>query len=65
MVNILVVDDEPGVTFILNEILTRKGFNVEAANNGSDALKKVKAHKPELVLLDVMMPDLAYHKIRI
>jgi len=58
MTKIMVVDDEPDITFIVKETLTREGYDVIVANNGKDALEKIKSEDPDLVLLDVMMPEL-------
>ena len=56
---ILVVDDEPSNRKILGQELTHRGYVVELANNGTDALKMVDATRPDLVILDYMMPDLS------
>ena len=58
MTKILVVDDEPDITFIVKETLMREGYEVIVANNGKEALEKIKSEDPDLVLLDVMMPEL-------
>jgi len=58
MKKIMVVDDEPDITYLLKEILNGEGFDVVVANSGLEALKKIKKEKPDLVLLDVMMPEL-------
>jgi DNA-binding response OmpR family regulator len=53
---ILLVDDEPYIIKSLSFVLEKKGYNVLCANNGDDAIDKIKSYKPDLVLLDVMMP---------
>jgi len=55
---ILVVDDEPHIRRILQFLLEQEGFSVELAANGEEALACLKAEKPDLILLDVMMPKL-------
>ena len=55
---ILVVDDEPDLTELLTYNLRRAGYDVLVASNGVDALRLVEDHRPALVLLDVMMPEL-------
>ena len=55
---ILVVDDTPMNVKILADVLTFKGFTVATASGGTEGLAKVESEKPDLVLLDVMMPDL-------
>jgi adenylate cyclase len=55
---ILVVDDTPMNVTMLADILTYRGFKVATASGGKEALAKVVEVKPDLVLLDVMMPDM-------
>jgi CheY-like chemotaxis protein len=55
---ILVVDDEQNIVDLLVVVLRGEGFDVTSANNGLDALKKVQKEKPDLVVLDVNMPQL-------
>ncbi|MEA4958954.1 MAG: response regulator transcription factor [Anaerolineaceae bacterium] len=55
---ILVVDDEKGLVRIIRLNLEHDGFEVVEANNGAQAMDKLRATLPDLVLLDVMMPDL-------
>ncbi len=55
---ILVVDDERGLVRIMRLNLEQDGFEVFEANNGAQAMDRLRAVIPDLVLLDVMMPDL-------
>jgi len=55
---ILVVDDEAYLTDLLSTSLQFQGFEVAIAGNGFDALSKVGSFDPDLVLLDVLMPDI-------
>jgi two-component system response regulator ResD len=55
---VLVVDDEPMARTLLRLMLVRAGFEVSEANDGFDALEKVKEQVPDLMILDVMMPGL-------
>ena len=55
---VLVVDDEENITFLLDSALRHFGFEVQVAANGRDALKLVPTFAPDVVLLDVMLPDL-------
>ena len=55
---ILVVDDERGLVRIIRLNLEHDGFEVVEANNGAQAIDKLRTALPDLVLLDVMMPDL-------
>lgn len=56
---ILVVDDEPDVLRLIGYSLQIEGYNVVTATNGSDALRKVAADQPDLVVLDLMLPDIS------
>ena len=55
---VLVVDDSPTERHCLNEILTKAGFTVSFAFNGEEGVIKAKASKPDLVVMDVVMPGL-------
>jgi two-component system phosphate regulon response regulator PhoB len=55
---ILVVDDEPDVVELVEFNLKQAGFAVVSAETGAEALKKARESKPDLVVLDVMMPEL-------
>ena len=56
MAEILVVDDEPGIRELMREILEEEGYEVRTAANGKEALEAMRENKPDLVLLDIMMP---------
>ena len=58
MKKILVIDDEPDIVFLIKLILEKEGYKVIEANSGSEGLKLAKKEKPDLILLDVMMPDM-------
>ncbi|NNF02691.1 MAG: response regulator transcription factor [Bacteroidia bacterium] len=55
---ILLTDDEPDILEILSYNLRNEGYLVETANNGLECLNKVQTFKPNMVLLDIMMPKL-------
>jgi PAS domain S-box-containing protein len=55
---VLIVDDEPLVRMHVRRLLTRSGFTVEEAANGSSGLEAIARSSPDVVLLDMMMPDL-------
>ena len=55
---ILIVDDEVRITMILSEFLSREGFDVMTAIDGRTALKMAKESLPDLIVLDVTMPDM-------
>lgn len=56
---ILVVDDEPNLLRVVEYSLTAAGFEVVLAQNGNEALAMVKNERPDLVILDVMLPELS------
>lgn len=56
---ILVVEDEPGLRSYLVPLLQRDGYDVDAVTSGADALAAVDERRPDLVLLDVGLPDLS------
>lgn len=56
--NILVVDDDPDVIDIIAISLKDKGFNLEGANNGIEALEKLKKFSPDLIIVDINMPKM-------
>ncbi|GAB4303378.1 MAG: hypothetical protein Fur0025_44650 [Oscillatoriaceae cyanobacterium] len=60
---ILVVDDNTTNLHLLAVILSRKGYQVRVANNGIEALNAVHASSPDLILLDVMMPDMDGYQV--
>jgi DNA-binding response OmpR family regulator len=58
MATILVVDDETSIQELVRLYLEKEGFRVESAGSGKEALEKVAAVKPSLVVLDIMLPDM-------
>ncbi len=66
---ILLVDDEPDILEIVKYNLSLEGYQIHTAENGEEAIKKAKIHKPHLIILDVMMPVMdgmeACEKLRI
>jgi len=55
---ILIVDDSPTERHVLNDMLTKSGYEVMASDNGEDAIQKAKLLRPDLILMDVVMPGL-------
>lgn len=53
---VLIVDDSPTERYFLTDILVKNGFSVSTAENGEEAMAKIKADKPHLILMDVVMP---------
>ncbi|MCW6037154.1 PAS domain S-box protein [Spirulina subsalsa FACHB-351] len=61
--NIVVVDDTPANLRLLTTLLTQQGYDVRPAINGQLALSAVRAMLPDLILLDIMMPDLSGYEV--
>jgi len=53
---ILVIDDEPEITEIVETFLAEAGYHVAVENSSDNAVKKARAFKPDVILLDIMMP---------
>jgi len=60
---ILIVDDVEDNLFLLEAILTEEGYEVDSAKNGKEALAKIEASPPDLVLLDAMMPGMDGYEV--
>ena len=62
--SVLVVDDEPGIIEIASAYLRRDGFIVRTAQTGRTALDAIATQEPDLVVLDLMLPDIPGEEIR-
>jgi len=60
---IMVVDDEPYIARVIKFKLEQEGYTVISANDGQSGLQKIKEEKPDMVLLDVMMPGLSGYEV--
>jgi DNA-binding response OmpR family regulator len=56
---ILIVDDEAGVVVAIQFLMEQQGYNVLVAKRGEDALDMIYKYKPDLVLLDIMLPGIS------
>jgi len=56
--HILCIEDEPEMIDLIRLILGRRGYDVKGATGGKEGLKKIQQDKPDMVLLDLMMPDM-------
>jgi twitching motility two-component system response regulator PilH len=55
---VLIVDDSPTEQHVLTEILSKHGYTITVANSGQEGVDKAKAEKPDLILMDIVMPGL-------
>ncbi|MCX7715822.1 MAG: response regulator [Endomicrobia bacterium] len=60
---ILIVEDEESIVEFLKFYLTKQGFNVETASDGNEALQKIKDKKPDLIILDIILPKKSGYEI--
>ena len=60
---IMVIDDEPYIARVIKFKLEQEGYTVFSANDGLTGLEKIRQEKPDLVLLDVMMPGLTGYEV--
>lgn len=56
MAQILIVDDDPAIRNLLDELLTDEGYTTILAGDGESAINKARAHLPNLILMDLMLP---------
>ena len=60
---ILVVDDSPTILEVVKQILTQEGYEVETAATGIEGLNKAREAKPDLVILDVLLPGMQGYQV--
>jgi CheY-like chemotaxis protein len=58
MTSILVIDDDPTIQMLLVQFLTGKGHNVLQAENGKIGMKLMEQHTPDLIITDILMPEM-------
>jgi DNA-binding response OmpR family regulator len=61
--NVLIVDDELSILVPLKFLLEKSNYHVNLAQSGKEALEKISTLKPDLILLDIMLPDLDGYEI--
>ncbi len=64
MATILVVDDEPSILKLVSTSLELRGYTIITAHDGVEALDKAFEHRPDLILLDIMMPKMDGNEVR-
>ena len=60
---ILIVDDEPSIVIPIQFLMEQQGYSVIVAENGEDALDIIHKYKPDLVLLDIMLPGIDGYEV--
>ena len=60
---LLIVDDEPDNVLVLSDLLAAQGYEVVTAFSGAEALKQLENERPDLMLLDVLMPDMSGYEV--
>ena len=60
---ILIADDEPNIVVSLEFLMKQRGYDIRVVSNGADALEAVGAFRPDLILLDVMMPRVSGYDV--
>lgn len=60
---VLVVEDEDNIAIALDYLMTREGYEHDRVANGAEALARIRATHPDLVLLDVMLPEVSGYEI--
>lgn len=63
MSSVLVVDDSPTLRHAIADLLTQHSYNVSVATNGAEALLQVQAVRPDLIVLDVVMPEMNGYEV--
>ena len=58
MANILLIDDDPSVQLLFNQFLTSVGYEVVQAWNGLEGMERLHEKKPDLIITDIMMPEM-------
>ena len=57
--NVMVVDDSPTEVHVLREMLAKNGYSVSSAGSGEEAITRAASEKPDLILMDVVMPGMS------
>lgn len=57
-IKILIVDDDPGIRMLLSKFLQREGYETVMAENGLEGVEFAKKHQPDIIIMDVVMPQM-------
>jgi len=63
MPRILIVDDEPNIVLALEMLMKREGYEIQSVNNGEKAVEEAGQFRPDLILLDVMLPRMDGYEV--
>lgn len=63
VINVLVVDDEPNILMSLDFLMRKEGYQVFVARNGKEAIEIVERQVPDVVILDIMMPEVDGYEV--
>lgn len=63
MIKILIVDDEPNILMSLEFLMKKKGYDVFIARDGAEALEIVDSERPDIIILDIMMPNVDGYEV--
>ena len=63
MKKVLIVDDEPNIIMSLEFLMKKSGYEVFIARNGAEAIKATDQHRPDIVILDIMMPHVDGYEV--
>jgi two-component system nitrogen regulation response regulator GlnG len=63
MPTLLVIDDDPAITLVVREVFSAPGFSVISAGTGTEGLRAIASARPDVVLLDVVLPDATGHEL--
>ena len=62
---VLIADDEPDIVYVLSEVLSDEGYDTITAADGEETLRKAKEYKPDIILLDIMMPKMDGYSVNV
>ncbi len=61
--SVLIVEDEDNIALALEHLMKREGYEFDRVANGAEAMRTIRSHPPDLVLLDVMLPEMSGYEI--
>ncbi len=58
MPKILIIDDDPTIQNVFSQFLEKEGYEVLQAENGKEGIERIQSHRPDLIITDIMMPEM-------